>query len=88
MQHLHSHSIVFRDLKAEHVMIDHQGHCKLIDFGFAKCLRVKSSFTKKEVKTYTNCGTPDYIAPEVLKGVGTSYEADVWSLGVLIAEIL
>ena len=40
------------------------------------------------MRTFTNCGTPDYISPEVLKGVGASFEADIWSFGVLIAEIL
>lgn len=84
LKHLHSKRVVYRDLKAEHVMIDNTGHCKLVDFGFAK------QFPKnnKTMKTYTNCGTPDYIAPEVLKGIGASFQADVWSLGVLIAELL
>lgn len=69
-------------------MIDEKGHCKLIDFGFAKQFNTKDGTGRRELKTFTNCGTPDYIAPEILKGVGTSFEADIWSLGVLIAEIL
>mmetsp|Transcript_10821 Transcript_10821/g.7581 ORF Transcript_10821/g.7581 Transcript_10821/m.7581 type:complete len:83 (-) Transcript_10821:402-650(-) len=64
-------------------MLDVQGHCKLVDFGFAKQLSSKNNY-----RTKTNCGTPIYIAPEVLKGTGSSYQADVWSLGVLICEII
>ena len=87
IEHLHSHKIVYRDLKSEHVMIDNEGHCKLVDFGFAK--RFSSRDIKKnQLRTFTNCGTPDYIAPEVLRGVGASFEADIWSLGVLVCEII
>ena len=50
-------------------MIDSSGHCKLVDFGFAK----QFAETNKTMKTFTNCGTPDYIAPEVLKGIGASF---------------
>lgn len=84
LQHLHGCNIVFRDLKSEHVMIDQTGHCKLIDMGFAKEFTSKK---KEDEKTYTNCGTPDYMAPEIIKGIGASFQADIWSLGVLIAEI-
>ena len=57
-----------------------RGHVKLVDFGFAKAM--------KTLKTVTNCGTPAYVAPEVLIGHGHSYEVDVWSLGVLLMEIV
>lgn len=89
LEHLHSNMIVYRDLKPEHVMIDYQGHCKLVDFGFAKrFVKQGTNGGMNQMKTYTNCGTPDYIAPEVLRGVGTSFEADIWSLGVFICELI
>lgn len=87
IEHLHNNLIIYRDLKPEHVMIDSEGHCQLVDFGFAKRFHQKDR-TKNQMKTYTNCGTPDYIAPEVLRGIGTSFEADIWSLGVFICEII
>ena len=80
LEAMHSLGIVYRDLKPEHVLIDNTGHCKMVDFGFAKRL-------VKGKKTFTNCGTADYVAPEVLKSIGTGFEADVWSLGVLLHEL-
>jgi len=61
-------------------MIDENGHIRLIDFGFSKLL-------SKE-KTYTNCGTPVYLAPEVITGQGHDQRADIWALGVLSCELL
>ena len=87
LEHLHKHRIIYRDLKPEHVMINSQGHIQLVDFGFAKQFTL-NDIKRNVMRTYTNCGTPDYIAPEVLRGVGASYEADIWSLGVLMCEIL
>lgn len=87
LEHLHRNLIIYRDLKPEHVMIDDEGHCKLVDFGFAKRFRQKDA-QNNQLRTFTNCGTPDYIAPEILRGVGASFQADVWSLGVLMVEIL
>ena len=75
--------IIYRDLKPDNVMIDNQGHVKLIDFGFAKKLNSSSA------RTYTNCGTVGYAAPEVIAGeIGYSFPADIWSFGILLAELL
>ena len=74
-----SHSLVFRDLKPENVMIDDRGYAILIDFGFCK---------KISGKTYTTCGTPLYLAPEVILNRGHSWSVDYWSLGIMIYEML
>jgi serine/threonine protein kinase len=60
-----------------------RGHVMIVDFGFAKQLNKISD------RTSTNCGTPAYIAPEVLRGHnGHSFEVDIWSLGVLMVELI
>lgn len=64
-------------------MIDADGHIKLIDFGFAKQLD-----NSNKGKVYTNCGTMGYTAPEVIQGQGYSFTADVWSFGILFAELI
>jgi serine/threonine protein kinase/CRP-like cAMP-binding protein len=74
-----SHALVFRDLKPENVMLDEHGYAILIDFGFCK---------KITGKTYTTCGTPLYLAPEVILNRGHSWSVDHWSLGVMIYEML
>ena len=58
LEFLHSRDIIFRDLKPENILIGGDGHIKLTDFGFAKVL--------KEDRTYTLCGTPEYMAPEIV----------------------
>lgn len=78
---MHSLNVVHRDLKPENIMVDSQGHLKLVDFGFAKIL-------KKDHRTFTNCGTLGYTAPEVIQGIGHSFECDVWSFGVLVHVLL
>jgi len=85
LETLHTRHIIYRDMKPDNVMIDYEGHVKLIDFGFAKHLTEKTSF-----RTRTNCGTIGYTAPEVLHGLsqGYSFSVDIWSFGVMLAELL
>jgi serine/threonine protein kinase len=77
-EYLQSKDIVYRDLKPENIMIGGDGY-KLIDFGFAKVV------TKR---TYTICGTPEYIAPEILLNQGHGKPVDWWTLGILVYEML
>ena len=85
METLHSRHIIYRDMKPDNVMIDYDGHVKLIDFGFAKRLSERNNY-----RTKTNCGTIGYTAPEILLGLtnGYSLQVDIWSYGIVIAELL
>ena len=79
--YLHEQGIVHRDLKLENILIDEDGYLKVIDFGLAKIL-------KNEEETMTFCGTPEYIAPEVISRKGHDKAVDWWAIGILIYEML
>jgi serine/threonine protein kinase len=79
IEHLHQNNILYRDLKPENLLLDEFGHIKLTDFGFSKYV---------PVRTYSMCGTPEYIAPEIILNKGHDRGVDWWSLGVLIYEML
>ena len=78
-EYLHSKNIIYRDLKPENILIDDEGYLKLTDFGFAKYC---------ETRTYTLCGTPEYLAPEVLLNKGHGKPVDWWTLGILTYEMI
>lgn len=81
--HLHSKGIIYRDLKPENILLDSEGHIKLGDFGLAKA-NIKHPY-KGAMST---CGTPEYMAPEVLQSLGHGFCVDYWGLGMLTYEMM
>ena len=98
IEYLHSKNIVYRDLKPENLLLDHHGHVVLTDFGFAK--RIDDRYvhgsnynwnhllTNDFHRTWTLCGTPEYLAPEIIQSKGHGKAVDWWALGILIFEML
>ena len=81
LDYLHKNQIIYRDIKPENVLLEEDGYLKLIDFGMAKIL-------KDGEKANSFCGTPEYLAPEIITGEGHNRMADWWSYGTLVYEML
>lgn len=80
IEYLHYLDLIYRDLKPENILLDETGYIKLTDFGF--CKRMMSR------RTFTMCGTPEYIAPEVLHNNGYGFAVDWWGCGILVYELV
>ena len=80
---LHNEGIIYRDLKPENVILTKSGHIKLTDFGLSKIGSKGEDFN-----TYSFCGTPEYLAPEIIIGRGHSKMVDWWTFGLMIYEML
>ena len=79
--HLHSKKIIYRDLKPENILMDEDGYICLTDFGLAKILDGNE-------QAYSFCGTPEYLAPEILEEKGHAFPVDWWALGILTYEMI
>jgi len=83
MAYLHDHGIIYRDLKPENILLDKKGHVVMTDFGLSK-----EGLLSPKDSTKTFCGTPEYLAPEVVSGESYTKSIDWWSVGTLIFEML
>jgi serine/threonine protein kinase len=94
--YLHSHHIVYRDLKLENILINDDGYICLVDFGISKQLSSEDarrmsqplSMNSRKARTYSVRGTPEYMAPEMIMKEGHSYPVDWWALGTLVYEMM
>ena len=81
IEHLHSLNIVYRDIKPENILLDLDGHIKIADFGLSKIIGAKQ-------RSYSFCGSPEYMSPEMLTCVGHDKRLDIYCLGALLFEML
>jgi len=79
--YLHANNIIHRDIKLENLCLDENGYLKIIDFGMTRILRCGE-------RSNTICGTPEYQAPEIVKGEMYDHAADIWSIGTVTYELM
>jgi serum/glucocorticoid-regulated kinase 2 len=82
MKHLHDNNIVYRDIKPENILIDFEGHVRIADFGLSK------PHMEPEDVAYSFCGSPEYMAPEMLLKSGHNFQLDLYCLGALLFELI
>jgi serine/threonine protein kinase len=81
LEFLHDRTLIYRDLKPENILVQRSGYLKLADFGFIKKLPTNE-------RTYTFCGTPEYIAPEIIQNKGYGAPVDWYASGIFMFEML
>jgi len=86
MKYMHERGIIFRDLKPENILIDKDGHIRLADFGLAK--QNDKGQGKRDFRASSFCGSPAYLAPEMIKKEGVSKSGDVYQIGVVLYEMM
>ena len=83
LEYLHKSGTIYRDPKPENILIDSDGHVRLTDFGLSK-----SGLQNNDGRTESFCGTPEYLAPEIIKDKEYSYSVDWYSWGLVLYEML
>ena len=84
LEYLHAHSIIHRDIKGANILVDRDGICKLSDFGGAKIIKEEMELSRN----YSMKGTPNWMAPEIIRNNSVSRFSDIWSIGCTVIEMI